>query len=348
MSRPNRIFPKSIFRVIRSFFDRNSPVFAHLFLTKRCNLRCMMCNVWETRCQELDTERMKMIIDRLDRLGVAIIQLTGGEPFLRPDLGEIASYAAKMGIIVQVSTNGTLPLSYYQKVLKMPINAIGVSLHSYRASTHERINGLPGSWEKAVKTIRFLKESGINVYVCSVISSLNFKEAKDIVRYCISDLKVEVGLQPAVMGTDEDGYAFRGKNPELGSKLEMADIEKEMRDIPMIGVTRTRHFMKNAFKILAGNGPAWDCEAGRLFLAVMPDGQVGLCQDILGEFNLLDEDYFDRLHGREFKDFCKVSVEKCKNCVYACYYDLHNMFHSPLAGLDLWIRNRSHVRVNSV
>ena len=348
MSKLNKYPLKSICRFIRSFFDHSRPVFAHLFVTKRCNLHCKMCNVWETKCPELDTERMKLIIDRLDKLGVAIISLTGGEPFLRTDLGEIVSYAASKGIIVQVSTNGTLPLSYYQKVLDMPLKSIGISLHSHQASTHEQINGLPGSWEKTVRTIRYLHDNGISVHICSVISPINFHEAKDIVRFCVNELNVEVGLQPAVIGSSDDGYAFRGKTPELNTKLEISAIQNEIQTIPLNRVNRTRHFMKNAFNILAGKGPTWNCEAGKLFLDVMPDGQVGLCQDILCGFNLLDGDYYERLHNEDFKTFRKNAIARCKNCVYSCYYDLQNILQNPFSGVDILLRNRSQIKTASI
>ncbi len=47
--------------------------------------------------------------------GVAVVQFTGGEPFLRRDLGELVHYADARGTIVQVSTNGTPPASIYHK-----------------------------------------------------------------------------------------------------------------------------------------------------------------------------------------------------------------------------------------
>jgi hypothetical protein len=97
--------------------------------------------------------------------------------------------------------------------------------------------------------------------------------------------------------------------------------------------------MKNAFGTLAGTGPAWDCEAGRLFMAVMPDGQFGLCQDILTQYNLLDDHFLEQYHNREFRQSCRVLSARCKHCVYACYYDLHNGFCNPLQGLEMWLRN---------
>jgi MoaA/NifB/PqqE/SkfB family radical SAM enzyme len=334
---------KSTYRAARSFLDRNYPIFAHLFVTKRCNLRCKMCNVWETKCPEADTGRMKQIIDRLDDMGIAILQITGGEPFLRSDFGELVRHATGRGLIVVTSTNGTLPVSIYQKALDLPLHEIGVSLHSHKASTHDAINGMPGSWEKAVRTIRFFKEHGISVYVVSVISPVNIAETLDIVRFCTSELGVKVGLQPAVIGTDGDEYVFRGKNPGLGAGLDMKTIEEVVRQIPLGNVQRTRYFVNNAFKVLAGAEPAWNCEAGRLFLAVMPDGQLGLCQDVLTRYNVLDDDFMTQYHSREFRQSCQKISLKCKHCVYSCYYDLHNIFCNPLEGLDLWLRGRGLV-----
>ncbi len=334
-------FTKCAFRAARSFVNRERPFFAHLFVTKRCNLHCKMCNVWETKCPEVDTAGMKQIIDRLDELGVAVVQLTGGEPFLRRDLGELVRYADAKGLVVQISTNGTLPVSIYQKALELPLDSVGVSLHSYQPSTHDRINGLPGSWKRAVQTIRLFRERNKNVYVCSVISPANIDETGDIVRFCTRDLHVAVGLQPAVIGSSsDDGYAFRSQNPELGVRLDQKKIDRVIAAIPLSYIRRTIHFMRNAFTVLAGDDPAWSCEGGRLFLAVMPDGQLGICQDILTDLNILDEDFPARYHSPEFRQSCRKKASHCKRCVYACYYDLHNIFRNPLEGLEMWWRNR--------
>src|SRR3990172_8620837 len=68
------------FRTFRNFLFRNRPYFAHLALTHVCNLRCRFCHIPEERLKEQDTGGMKRVIDRLDRMGIAGLSISGGEP----------------------------------------------------------------------------------------------------------------------------------------------------------------------------------------------------------------------------------------------------------------------------
>ncbi|MCP4231653.1 MAG: radical SAM protein, partial [bacterium] len=77
----------SILGIARNIL-RGRPSSVSLELTYRCNLRCVMCNVWrkagDTSREELTTDELKRVIDELyDDLGVRAFRLVGAEPFLR-------------------------------------------------------------------------------------------------------------------------------------------------------------------------------------------------------------------------------------------------------------------------
>ena len=62
-------------------------------VTFRCNARCEMCDSWKLPDQhELTLEEIERIYSELPPLDV--VRLTGGEPFLRSDLGDIERIAA--------------------------------------------------------------------------------------------------------------------------------------------------------------------------------------------------------------------------------------------------------------
>src|SRR5437763_14815243 len=82
-------------------------------LTKRCNLECAHCYISagpsESAAAELDTADCLAIVDQLLAVNpTPLLILSGGEPLLRRDLGEIAHYASANGATVVVGTNGTL------------------------------------------------------------------------------------------------------------------------------------------------------------------------------------------------------------------------------------------------
>lgn len=69
-----------------------------------------MCRIAQLLPQEeeLSAEQVKSIIDQAAFYGIKQLVLTGGEPFLWPDLFEISRYSAMKGLITVVTTNGTL------------------------------------------------------------------------------------------------------------------------------------------------------------------------------------------------------------------------------------------------
>ena len=91
------------------------PLFINWVVTHKCNLRCD--HFW-SRCvregqtfaevRELDTTEAKQMVDYLYEIGVRVIQITGGEPFMRPDMVEIIRYMHIKGMKVELVTNTTL------------------------------------------------------------------------------------------------------------------------------------------------------------------------------------------------------------------------------------------------
>src|SRR3990172_6813276 len=79
--------------------------------TRQCNLHCIHCYASaESRKSpgEMDTAEGKAFISSLADFGVPVILFSGGEPLLREDLLELASFAGEQGIRIALSTNGTL------------------------------------------------------------------------------------------------------------------------------------------------------------------------------------------------------------------------------------------------
>ena len=89
------------------------PIHLIHFVTARCNLRCAHCFYW----QALDADhRHELTLEEIDQTArslprLLLLSLTGGEPFVRKDLGEIcASYIRHCRPhILTISTNGAYP-----------------------------------------------------------------------------------------------------------------------------------------------------------------------------------------------------------------------------------------------
>ena len=101
-------------------------------LTRSCNLACVHCRA-SAECGpyagELSTQEVFRVMDEIASVGKPVIILTGGEPLLRPDIFDLASYGTEKGFRMVMATNGTLfTEETIQKMKASGIQRISISL----------------------------------------------------------------------------------------------------------------------------------------------------------------------------------------------------------------------------
>jgi MoaA/NifB/PqqE/SkfB family radical SAM enzyme len=88
------------------------PFTCNWYVTLRCNQRCIFCNIPHTNDGSPQREpRMDQVAENLRdlrRLGVKVIDITGGEPLLYRHLLEMLTLAKKHRFMTSVTTNGML------------------------------------------------------------------------------------------------------------------------------------------------------------------------------------------------------------------------------------------------
>lgn len=127
-------------------------------VTYRCNAHCQMCNTWRYPSnieEEVTPEIIDKIRGKYDRLNI-----TGGEPLLREDILDIVEVLDKKTCRLEISTNGY----YTERILKVaerfPNITVRVSVDGL-PSVHDRIRGLKGGFDHALRTILELRQMGI-------------------------------------------------------------------------------------------------------------------------------------------------------------------------------------------
>jgi MoaA/NifB/PqqE/SkfB family radical SAM enzyme len=81
------------------------PLYASFKITSRCHFGCPFCNIWKNRVPDMDTARIKAILDNLSRSSVLMTSFEGGEPLLREDIGELLAYARKCRFYLLFTTS---------------------------------------------------------------------------------------------------------------------------------------------------------------------------------------------------------------------------------------------------
>ena len=152
-------------------------------VTRACNLKCIHCYaraVDRTHERELNHEQGLSLIDDLAAFGAPVVLFSGGEPLMRPDLVELASYAVSKGMRAVISTNGTLISKDMAKELKeVGLSYVGVSLDGME-EINDRFRGRKGAFKDAMAGIINCQEVGLKVGLRFTINRMNTAEVPRI------------------------------------------------------------------------------------------------------------------------------------------------------------------------
>jgi uncharacterized radical SAM superfamily Fe-S cluster-containing enzyme len=157
--------------------EENRPVGSRLWLYTNfnCNLRCEYCCVRSSPTaprRELGLARVQQIAREAAQLGVKEIFVTGGEPFLLEDIGEILAACASAAPTT-VLTNGMLFAGRrVETLLPLPRDRIvlQISLDSPTPERHDLHRGT-GTWARAREGVKRAREQGFRVRLAATIST---------------------------------------------------------------------------------------------------------------------------------------------------------------------------------
>lgn len=152
------------------------PEGATIELTYGCNLRCVHCYNPTHRAQprELSTSEVCSILDQMADLGVLRITFSGGEPLIRPDIGDILRHTRRHGFLIQLLTNATrLTLSFVDTLERNGVAEVVVSVYGASAATYERMTGLAGSFPQFLRGLSSLEGRPFAVTVRMPVTTIN-------------------------------------------------------------------------------------------------------------------------------------------------------------------------------
>src|ERR1700722_8557972 len=98
-----------------------------LYLTDRCNSRCVTCDYWRHGRDDMDLAAVRRLLPSLARLGTELALLSGGEPLLNPEWAPIAETLRGAGLQVWLLTAGLALRKHARRAVEL-IDAITVSL----------------------------------------------------------------------------------------------------------------------------------------------------------------------------------------------------------------------------
>src|SRR5256886_17584547 len=95
-------------RLIARTVRKRLPLSVHFDLTYRCNERCVHCYLDHEDHGELSTAGCIDALEQLAKAGTLFLTFSGGELFLRRDLGGLLATARRLRVDVKFHTNPLL------------------------------------------------------------------------------------------------------------------------------------------------------------------------------------------------------------------------------------------------
>lgn len=180
------------------FFNIKRPLLAGLKITHLCNLKCRHCPFWKKEKASFSFLQAKNSLKALYDLGVRLVIIEGGEPFLWKDnsydIRDVVAEAKKLFFSVGITTNGTLSLEANSDIIWVSIDGL--------KKTHDLLRG--ESFDRIMANIK--RSTHPKIYAHTTINKVNQGEIPEMVRF-VSD-KVE-GL------TFQFHYPYTGGNDDL-------------------------------------------------------------------------------------------------------------------------------------
>lgn len=117
------------------------PVVCNYYVTYRCNAACGFCDIWQQPSPLLREEDVARNLDDLRRLGVRIVDFTGGEPLLHPRMDRLLAMAKRRGFLTTLTTNGLLYPKRAEK-LRGLVDLLHFSIDSPVPHEHDASRGV--------------------------------------------------------------------------------------------------------------------------------------------------------------------------------------------------------------
>ena len=173
------------------------PTYAYIAITSLCNSQCKYCDMWKNKREnEPTTEDWKIIINDLAKIGAVTLTFSGGEPFIRKDLFELASHAKSRDLFTMVVTNLSLFKKNHIEKIAENFDFFGISIDTIHPEIYKEIRGidcLDQIKQNTYKLMDGLSKLKTQTEVCAMvtISNKNAYEIHEIIHMIFDDLKMD-------------------------------------------------------------------------------------------------------------------------------------------------------------
>ena len=316
----------------------SSKPYISLILTKRCNAKCQMCNC-HLNPTKTEEEFTTDLIDKLPQMKSTT--LTGGEPFLRKDIGDIVAKLQGKTDRILINTNGFFTEKICDLAKKYPEVGIRISIDG-KENTHNAIRGVPDIYKHSMKTLKELVKirgkHDLGIGFC--VQDCNYKELIPMFEWADKQ-----GLEFGFAVVQNSSF-FNKSDNEIKQEQEILAELEELKKGYLKGMNPRKwvraYFVEGAEKYVKNESKPLKCDAGRTSFFINPYGQVMPCNDfpqdmIMGDLRTQTwEEVMSSEQGKKI-------VSACENCTVNCWSicNMGSRMRKSIFNIGAWIiRNK--------
>ncbi len=308
--------------------------------TLNCIANCKHCN---PRSKKFSTNKKmtlkdyKILLKKLKELGTEQICISGGEPLICNDIIELVKLITEMELKVSLNTNGWfLDKEKFRDLMEAGVACINLSIDSPNPEKHNKLRGLDGLFEKAIKQIKECKTLNVPfiLNLRMVLSKYNYKdilEMLNLANYINADIlsidMIEADSKNKLfLLNKEEIIEFKEIYiPNLIEKIENMNIRNELKKFNIKQLNDMFNLDFNSIENFE-NGIYWPdnniknkCDIPSSFMIIEGDGMVLPCnaieynrEKIIG--NILETDIEELWNSEKWKNFRKNKMDFCREC----------------------------------
>lgn len=273
-------------------FPKLMPMNYTVSLTYKCNSRCSTCNIYKKECEHLSLQEYEKIFKNLGK-SPYWITFSGGEPFLKKEIVDIATLAYKYckPAMINIPSNGILVNKIVENVEQIAMNCphsqiiINLSIDGIEEE-HDRIRNVEGNYKKVIETYNALKKKklkNVSVGIHSVISKLNVDNFTAISntlmrmnpdQYITEIAEERVELDTIGLDITPSLFSYKAAIDYLIHRIKNSKLNKRVNRITQSFRIEYYSLVK---KILKYKTQIIPCYAGLASAQISPDGDVWSC-----------------------------------------------------------------------
>ncbi len=302
--------------------SKNCIVNAGIRLTRKCNMKCMYCNIQNTDREELSLEEWKKAINIIQELGAKEIVILGGEPTLYPNIIELVDYISnKLNMTCNLTTNAFDNFEIAAQLLNIGLNSLGVSVDNMELK--QSISPLKA--KNGLRLIDYLISNcdKPNITNYAVLNKNNVKSILDLITY-MDEKGVSTYILPFHWGNE--GTFDHRKNNEKFAFVSDEDLIQYNKTIDkIIELKENGYKIKNSIEFLQTSKNHikylnWKC-SGLSELRIDSDGKLVCCCDKIGnvnnEFTIFDlENNLENFYIKREED-----AKQCNGCLWPSSFE---------------------------